>query len=87
MNDCRVPTVERFGKPVAGSVPTIIRSFEATVTHRINEMRGLPGARMRQRHYYEHVIRDEDEFRQIGYTFSRILGGGGEKSYSTKRIY
>jgi extradiol dioxygenase family protein len=32
----RAPTVEQFGKPVSGSLPTIIRSFKATVTKQIN---------------------------------------------------
>ncbi len=28
---------ERFGKPVAGSLPTIVRSFKSAVAKRINE--------------------------------------------------
>ena len=31
---------ERFGAPVAGSIPTIVRSFKAAVTRAINEDRG-----------------------------------------------
>src|SRR6266446_5489909 len=31
----RAPTVEQFGKPVSNSIPTIIRSFKATVTKQI----------------------------------------------------
>ncbi|MCP9448186.1 MAG: hypothetical protein NNA22_11550, partial [Nitrospira sp.] len=33
---CRAPT-ERFGHPVTGSIPTVIRSFKSAVTKRINE--------------------------------------------------
>lgn len=32
-----------FGKPIAGTLPTIIRSFKSVVTQRINEMRGTAG--------------------------------------------
>ena len=39
----RAPTVERFGKPVSGSIPTIVRSFKSAVTKRINELRQTPG--------------------------------------------
>ncbi len=40
----RAPTEERFGKPVAGSPPTIVRAFKAAATRRINRMRDTPGA-------------------------------------------
>ena len=32
---------------------------------RINETRQLPGIPVWQRNYYEHVIRNEDDYRQI----------------------
>lgn len=53
------PTTEQFGKPVSGSIPTIIRSFKSAVTHRINQLRGTPGAPVWQRNYWEHIVRDE----------------------------
>ena len=34
---CRAPTTEQFGKPVANSLPTIIRSFKSAATKRINK--------------------------------------------------
>ncbi|HLG93855.1 MAG TPA: transposase [candidate division Zixibacteria bacterium] len=61
----RAPTVERFGKPVSNSIPTIVRMFKATTTKRINEMRELPYAPVWQRNYYEHVIRDEESLNKI----------------------
>ncbi len=61
----RAPTVERFGKPVSGSIPTITRSFKSAVTKRINEMRRTPGVKLWQRNYYEHTIRDEPELNRI----------------------
>ncbi len=64
---CRAPTalVEQFGKPVSGSLPTIVRSFKSAVTRRINEIRNAHGAKLWQRNYYEHIIRDENELNRI----------------------
>jgi len=58
-------TMERFGKPVAGSMPTVIRSFKSAATKRINEMRKTPGAKLWQRNYWEHVVRNESELNRI----------------------
>lgn len=58
----RAPTghaLERFGQPVPGSIPTIIRAFKSVTTRRINILRGTPGAVVWQRNYYEHIIRTE----------------------------
>jgi putative transposase len=60
----RAPT-ERFGKPVAGSIPTIIRSYKSAVALRINLMRRTIGSPVWQRNYYEHIIRDIEEFLAI----------------------
>jgi len=62
---CRAPTIERFGKPVAGSLPTIVRSFKSAGTKCINTIRNMPGAKLWQRNYYEHVIRNENELNRI----------------------
>jgi len=61
----RAPTVERFGQPVSGSVPTVVRAFKSAVTKRINELRGTPGAKLWQRNYYEHIIRNNDDLNRI----------------------
>jgi REP element-mobilizing transposase RayT len=60
----RAPT-ERFGQPIPGSLPTIVRAFKSAVTKHINEIRRSPGAAIWQRNYYEHVIRNEADYRQI----------------------
>lgn len=57
----RAPTVEKFGRPIPGSIPTIVRSFKSAVTLRINTIRNTPGRPVWQRNYNEHIIRDEDE--------------------------
>ena len=61
----RAPTSERFGHPVSGSLPTIIRSFKSAVTKRINEIRETPGAPVWQRNYYEHIVRNEDDLNDV----------------------
>ena len=58
-------SLERFGKPVATSLPTIVRSFKSATTKRINDLRQTPGAPVWQRNYYEHVIRNEQSLHRI----------------------
>ena len=57
----RAPMQEQFQKPVAGSIPTMIRSYKSAVSYRINLMRGTDGVPVWQRNYYEHVIRNETD--------------------------
>ena len=58
----RAPT-EQFGKPIIGSIPTIIRTFKAAVTRRIG--RELNATGIWQRNYYEHVIRNHEDWDRI----------------------
>ena len=60
----RAPT-EQFGKPVIGSIPTIIRAYKSAVTYAINEMRSTRGTPVWQRNYYEHIIRDRQAHENI----------------------
>ncbi|HLN97568.1 MAG TPA: transposase [Pyrinomonadaceae bacterium] len=67
---CRAPTnaetiYEKFGRPVAGSLPTIIRSFKSAVTKRANELGLTDGRTVWQRNYFEHVIRTEESLHKI----------------------
>jgi putative transposase len=50
---------------VPGSIPTIVRAFKSATTRRINEMRGTPGARVWQRNYYEHIVRNDADLQRI----------------------
>jgi len=56
---------EQFGKPLPGSIPTIIRSFKSEVTRRVNVLRRTPGAKLWQRNYYEHIIRNEKDYQSL----------------------
>ncbi len=55
----RAPTQEQFQKPVAGSLPTIIRTYKAAVSRIIARKHNATG--IWQRNYYEHIIRDEKD--------------------------
>jgi len=59
------PTLEQFGKPVPGSIPTILWSYKSAVAYRLNLIRRTPGAAIWQRNYYEHIIHDEAEYHRI----------------------
>lgn len=58
----RAPT-EAFGRPVKGSMPTLIRAFKSSVT-RIARGHGFEG-RFWQRGYYERVVRNDDELARV----------------------
>ncbi len=62
----RAPTaaIERFQKPVVGSLPTIVRTYKAAVTRKIGDEFGN-APRIWQRNYYEHVIRDDRDWNRI----------------------
>lgn len=54
---------EKFGKPVIGSIPTILRTFKAAVTRRIGHKLNVTS--IWQRNYYEHVIRSHEGWDRI----------------------
>jgi REP element-mobilizing transposase RayT len=56
-------TTEQFGKPIPGSLPTIMRTFKAAVTRRIG--RELNETSIWRRNYYEHIIRDDRDWQSI----------------------
>ena len=51
------PIKEQFGKPVPGSIPTVVRSFKSAVTKRINLMRRTKTPPIWQDNYYESIVR------------------------------
>lgn len=54
-----------FGKPVSGSISTIIGSFKSAVTKQINIIRNSKGTSVWQRNYYDHIIRNEESLNKI----------------------
>ncbi len=57
--------LEQFGKPVPGSIPTIVRSFKSAVTLGVNRLNRTSGADVWQRNYYEHVVRNDASLARI----------------------
>jgi len=46
-------------------LPKLIGRFKMLSSKRINQLRKTPGARLWQRNYYEHIVRNEYEFNSI----------------------
>ncbi len=62
----RAPTdnLEKFGRPVPGSLANIIRQYKSSVTRKIvQQLGGAPN--IWQRNYFEHIIRDPDDLNRI----------------------
>lgn len=49
----------------SGSLGAIMAQYKGTSGGRINKLRGLPGARIWHRNYYEHIIRHDDALERI----------------------
>ena len=49
----------------SGSLGAIIGQMKSVTTKQINIQRGLPGAPVWQRNYYDHIIRDAEEIESI----------------------
>jgi putative transposase len=54
-----------FGDAVPGSLATILGTYKAEVTKRINAQRHTPGRRVWQRNYYEHIVRNGADLERI----------------------
>ena len=62
----RAPTyAATFGRPVARSLPTIVRSFKSACTRRMNQLRDTCDSPVWQRGYYDHVIRSDREMHAV----------------------
>ena len=59
----RPEPARRFAAMTANSIPAIVRSFKSAATAAIRVSLGAPRLSVWQRGYHEHVIRDEDDFR------------------------
>ena len=46
-------------------LPEIVRAFKTFSARHINENRNSPGVTVWQRNYYEHIIRDDDDYNRI----------------------
>jgi putative transposase len=56
--------VEGFGRPARGSLASIMRQYKSSVTRQVTQkLGGVPA--VWQRGYYEHVIRDHEDWQRI----------------------
>lgn len=51
--------------PKARSIGAVMAGFKSVVTKRVNELRRTPGAKLWQRNYWEHIVRDEIDLHRI----------------------
>ena len=56
---------EQFSQPVAGSLPTVIRTFKAAVTRNARRTMQVGSIRIWQRGYFDRVIRNERELERV----------------------
>jgi REP element-mobilizing transposase RayT len=47
------------------SLGSLVGAFKTVSTKHINQIRGTPGAKVWQRNYYEHIIRNENELEEV----------------------
>ncbi|MEH2451160.1 transposase [Nostoc sp.] len=62
---CHAPTREQFGKPVRGSIPTVIGSYKSAVSKSINVIWHTKRQSIWQRNFYEHISRDQKSLDHI----------------------
>ena len=66
----RIRPPKRAGYKPAPTKPhplsEIIRAFKSYSSRRINELRDSRGVPVWQRNYYEHIIRNESDYRRVG---------------------
>ena len=48
--------------PAPTALTEVVRQLKSFSSRRINQLRGTPGSKFWQRGYYEHVIRNEEDF-------------------------
>ena len=51
--------------PTPKSLGALVAGFKSSATKRINILRNAPGVPLWQRNYYEHIIRNEEDYERI----------------------
>jgi REP element-mobilizing transposase RayT len=64
------PPKREYGKPIAGSLSTIVGLFKSASTRQINQVRETPGEKVWHRGFHDSIIRNE---RQLAATRAYIL--------------
>ena len=50
---------------IRGSIGAIIQNFKSSVSRKINAMPKMKGIKIWQKNYYDHIIRDEEDYARI----------------------
>ena len=80
-------TPSRLQSP-SQTIGAIVRGFKSAVTKRINELRETPGAKLWQRNYWEHIVRNESELNRIrAYIQNNPAQWEFDKLYSPSGLY
>lgn len=51
--------------PRSKSIGSFVAGFKSSTTKKINVFRGMPGMKVWQRNYYDHIIRNDNELNRI----------------------
>ncbi len=82
------PTIKPLGR--------LVGAFKTTSTKQINNMRNTPGEKLWQRNYWEHIIRNENEYRRIAeyirnnpakWEMDKLNNGAGNQVMEPQAIY
>lgn len=77
---------EGFGHPVSGSLSTILRSFKSATTKAFHEFFGHAEESLWQRSFYEHVIRNERDYRAIyDYIVANPMNWEMDEEFNSKK--
>ncbi|MBI4773636.1 MAG: transposase [Deltaproteobacteria bacterium] len=52
-------------RSLSQTIGAILRGFKSVATSRVNESGNTPGAKLWQRDYYEHIIRNDEELNRV----------------------
>ena len=89
------PTTSRTA-PTIKPLGRLVGAFKTTSTKQINNMRNTPGEKLWQRNYWEHIIRNENEYRRIAeyirnnpakWEMDKLNNGAGNQVMEPQAIY
>jgi len=70
------------------ALPKLIGRFKMLSAKRINELRQTPGAKLWQRNYYEHIVRNENELNRIRqYIIDNPKNWKSDRNYPTDNAH
>jgi len=65
IDNASTQALNAFGRPLSGSLGTVVGSFKSRTAWHINRLRSTRGQAVWQRGYYEHIVRGEKDLQRI----------------------